>query len=178
MKSLVRAYRKYDPAAKSSLEILLFYPGIKAILLHRMAHYFFLRGHTLMARSICEFNRFLTGIEIHPGARIGEDVVIDHGMGVVIGETAVVGNNVIMYQGVTLGGTSLSPVKRHPTVGDRVVIGAGAKLLGNILIGPDARIGANSVVVESVPASAVVVGVPGRVLSRKELELFFHDFSI
>lgn len=164
---LICAYRNYDPAAKSSLEILLLYPGIKAVLLHRLAHALFRCRIPFFPRCVSELSRFLTGIDIHPGAKLAKVVIIDHGMGVVIGETAEVGNGVIIYQQVTLGGTSLERVKRHPTVEDRVVIGAGAKILGNITIGAGSRIGANSVVVKDVPAHSTVVGIPGKVVEGK-----------
>ena len=163
--SLLKAYRAYDPAARSILEIFLFYPGVKAIALHRIAHPLQKAGVPLLPRMISEWGRFLTGIEIHPGAQIGYRVIIDHGMGVVIGETAEVGDDVIIYQGVTLGGTHLEPIKRHPTVCNRVVIGAGAKVLGNIRIGEGSRIGANSVVVREVPPNTTVAGIPAKVVT-------------
>lgn len=166
MFEIIKAYRRYDPAASSILEILLCYPGVKALGLHWLAHQLKEFGIPLLPRIISELNRWLTGIDIHPSAKIGKNLVIDHGMGVVIGETAEIGNNVIIYQGVTLGGTSLSPGKRHPTIGDCVVIGAGAKILGNIHIGACSRIGANSVVIESVPPYSTVVGIPGRVINQ------------
>lgn len=166
MLSLISAYRRYDPAAKSSLEILLCYPGIKALLLHRIAHFLFLLSIPILPRLISEISRFITGIDIHPGAKIGCHVVIDHGMGVVIGETAEIGDNVIIYQGVTLGGTQLLSSKRHPTVEAGVVIGAGAKILGNIVIGCCSRIGANSVVIENVPPYSTVVGIPGKIIKQ------------
>lgn len=165
MWKLVRDYRRYDPAARSTIEVLLIYPGIKAIFFHRIASKLYRWGVPFIPRAIAEFARFLTGIEIHPGAKMG-DVIIDHGMGVVIGETAIVGNGVIIYQGVSLGGTSLEHTKRHPTICDHVVIGAGAKILGNIEIGEGTRIGANSVVVESVPPHSTVVGIPGKIIKR------------
>ncbi len=176
MWKLLHDYRRYDPAAQSTLEIFLLYPGIKAILFHRLAHVLYTAGIPLVPRMISEFSRFLTGIDIHPGARMG-DVIIDHGMGVVIGETAIVGDGVIIYQGVTLGGTSLRRERRHPTIGDRVVIGAGAKVLGAIEIGQGTRIGSNSVVVESVPPNSTVVGIPGRVIQRgiREGEELNHE---
>lgn len=176
MWKLLHDYRRYDPAAQSTLEILLFYPGIKAILFHRVAHLLFKAGIPLLPRCISEFSRFITGIDIHPGAQMGE-VIIDHGMGVVIGETAIVGDGVIIYQGVTLGGTSLRRERRHPTIGERVVIGAGAKVLGAIEIGAGTRIGSNSVVVESVPPNSTVVGIPGRVIQRgiREGEELNHE---
>lgn len=155
-----------DPAAKSMLEVLLCYPGLHALLFHRFAHYLYKKRFVLLPRLISQFSRFLTGIEIHPGATIGHGVFIDHGMGVVIGETAIVGNNVTIYQGVTLGGTGKEKGKRHPTVGNNVVIGTGAKVLGNIKIGDNAKIGAGSVVNKEVPPSTTVVGVPGKIVIR------------
>ncbi len=151
-----------DPAARSKLEVILCYPGLHAISLHRIAHALHARKLTLPARLVSELNRSLTGIEIHPGARIGKRLFIDHGMGVVIGETTEIGDDVTMYQGVTLGGTSMQKRKRHPTIESNVVIGAGAKILGDITVGEGARIGAGSVVVEDVLENAVVVGVPAR----------------
>ena len=165
MFELLDSYLKYDPAAKSILEVLLFYPGIKALLLHRIAHALYQLGFPLLPRMLSEIGRFLTGIEIHPGAQIGQNVIIDHGMGIVIGETAVVGNSVILYQGVTLGGVSTKKEKRHPTLEDEVIVGAGAKILGNIVIGKASRIGANSVVLKDVPPGSTVVGIPGKVES-------------
>jgi len=158
-RELVSAYLKYDPATKSRIEIILLYPGIKAWLLHEVAHWAYGRGCPFFPRALSEVARFLTGIEIHPGAKIGRRVVMDHGMGIVIGETAIVGDDVLLYQGVTLGGTSLLRVKRHPTIGSCCVIGAGAKILGNITLGDGARVGANSVVLHDVAAGATVVGV-------------------
>lgn len=155
-----------DPAARSRLEIALLYPGLHAIWCHRLNHWLWQRGLKLMARWLSQLARVLTGIEIHPGATIGQRVFIDHGMGVVIGETAQVGDDVTLYHGVTLGGTALSKGKRHPTIGSRVTIGAGAKVLGNITVGDDSRIGANAVVVRSVPDNSVVVGVPGQIVRR------------
>jgi serine O-acetyltransferase len=156
-----------DPAARSTLEIILCYPGLHAVWLHRLAHWLWLRKLKLLGRLVSQLGRTLTGIEIHPGAVIGEGFFIDHGMGVVIGETAEIGREVTLYHGVTLGGTSLNKGKRHPTLGDRVVVGAGAKILGDITIGDDSRIGANAVVVRPVPPNAVVVGVPGQVVKRQ-----------
>ncbi|ACI99021.1 serine O-acetyltransferase [Rhodospirillum centenum] len=151
-----------DPAARSRLEVALCYPGLHAILLHRIAHRVWTAEWRLLGRFISHLARFLTGIEIHPGARIGRHFFIDHGMGVVIGETAVVGDNVHLYHAVTLGGTSLEKGKRHPTIQDGVIIGAGAKVLGNITVGAGARIGSNAVVVADVPAGVTVVGIPAR----------------
>jgi serine O-acetyltransferase len=160
-----------DPAARSAFEILLLYPGLHAIWLHHINHWLWKRNFKLIARWGSQMARGLTGIEIHPGATIGHRVFIDHGMGVVIGETAVVEDDVTLYHGVTLGGTSLNKGKRHPTVGERVTIGAGAKVLGNICIGADSRIGANAVVVKSVPENSVVVGVPGQIVKRSQPHL-------
>ena len=156
-----------DPAAKSWLEILLCYPGLHAILLHRIAHRLFQWEIPLLPRLISQFSRFLTGIEIHPGATIGRRFFIDHGSGVVIGETTEIGDDVLLYQGVTLGGTGHEKGKRHPTLGDHVVVGTGAKVLGNILIGKHAKIGAGSVVVRSAPEYSTVVGVPGHVVRAR-----------
>jgi serine O-acetyltransferase len=158
-----------DPAAKSRLEIVLCYPGFHAILLHRLAHKLYRAGIPLLPRVISQASRFFTGIEIHPGARIGRRFFIDHGMGVVIGETSEIGDDCLLYQGVTLGGTGKECGKRHPTLGDRVVVGTGAKILGNIKIGDGVRIGAGSVVIHSVPDNSTVVGIPGKVVrSRHE----------
>ena len=153
-----------DPAAKSALEIFFCYPGFHSILLHRAAHRMHLAGFTLLARIVSQFNRTVTGIEIHPGATIGRRCFIDHVMGVVIGETTEIGDDVLLYQGVTLGGTGKERGKRHPTIGNNVVIGTGAKILGNITIGDHTKIGAGSVVIRSVPDHSTVVGVPGRVV--------------
>lgn len=155
-----------DPAARNWLEVLFFYPGLQAIILHRIAHKLYKIGIPFIPRLISFIARFITGIEIHPGAVIGEGFFIDHGMGVVIGETAIIGNDVLLYQGVTLGGTGKEGGKRHPTLGDNVVVGAGAKVLGNIEIGNNVRIGAGSVVLRNVPSNCTVVGVPGRVIYR------------
>lgn len=163
----LQAARERDPAARSSLEVALLYPGLHAIWSHRFAHALWQRGMRFPARALSQAARWFTGIEIHPGAQIGPGLFIDHGMGVVIGETAQVGEDVMMYHGVTLGGVSLSKGKRHPTVGDRVTIGAGAKILGPIEVGHDAKVGANAVVVRSVPPHAVVVGVPGQVITKQ-----------
>ncbi len=153
-----------DPAAKGVIEILLCYPGFHAILLHRLAHRLYRAKLTTLARWLSQLSRFMTGIEIHPGAKIGRRFFIDHGMGVVIGETAEVGDDVLLYQGVTLGGTGKERGKRHPTIGNHVVIGTGAKVLGNIRIGDHVKIGAGSVVIHPVPDHSTVVGVPGRVV--------------
>ena len=158
----IRAVRERDPAAHSQLEILLCYPGLHAVIWHRIAHAVWKRGFKLLGRVISNINRLITGIEIHPGAVLGDGVFIDHGMGVVIGETAVVGNNVTLYQGVTLGGTSAEKGKRHPTVEDDVIIGAGAAVLGPFTVGKGARVGSNAVVLKEVPPGATVVGIPAR----------------
>ena len=164
--SMIRAFRAYDPAARSALEVLLLYPGVKAIAFHRLAHSLYRIRLFFLARLVGEFSRFLTGIDIHPGAKVGKRVIIDHGMGTVIGETAEIGDDVIIYQGVTLGGTQLDKVKRHPTLECNVVVGAGAKVLGNITVGRGSRIGANSVVIEPVPPFSTVVGIPGKIIPR------------
>jgi len=162
---------KRDPAARSVLEILLCYPGFHAVLIHRLAHGVYNRGWFTFARVISQFSRSMTGIEIHPGATIGRRFFIDHGMGIVIGETAEIGDDVLMYQGVTLGGTGKQTGKRHPTIGNEVVIGTGAKILGNIKIGDHVKVGAGSVVVRSVPDHSTVVGVPGRVVGDANADL-------
>ena len=159
----IQAIFAKDPAARSTLEVLFCYPGLHALWFHRRAHWLWTHNLFFFARLVSHIARFLTGIEIHPGAQIGRRVVIDHGMGVVIGETAEIGNDVLIYMGVVLGGTALEKVKRHPTIEDNVVIGSGAIVLGPIRIGKGAKVGAGSVVVRSVPAGATVVGVPGRI---------------
>jgi len=166
-----------DPAVRSTLEIILCYPGLHAVWLHRSAHWFWNRGLRLIGRFISHLNRFLTGIEIHPAARLGPGLFIDHGMGVVIGETSEVGENVTIYQGVTLGGTSLERKKRHPTIGNNVVIGSGAKILGPFMVGDNSKIGSGSVVVKEVPPDSVVVGVPGRVIFREGKKVTDMDFD-
>jgi serine O-acetyltransferase len=166
----IRATMDRDPAARSVLEVALFYPGFHARLAHRAAHAMHSAGIPLVPRGLMHFTRFITGIEIHPGATIGRRFFIDHGMGVVIGETAEIGDDVMLYQGVTLGGTSTRRVKRHPTLRDNVVVGAGAKIIGGIEVGENARVGAGSVVVTNVPPNATVVGVPGHIVA-------FHDDS-
>lgn len=157
MFDFLKAYRNYDPAAKSYLEILLLYPGPRALFFHRIAHALYKSGLFFMARLVADISRTLTGIEIHPGAKIGRRLVIDHGVGCVIGETAEIGDDCIIFHGVTLGGLKFDPVKRHPTIGDRVLIGTGAKILGPILIGNDSRIGANAVVMKDVAPGRTVV---------------------
>ena len=164
----VNAALARDPAARNKLEVLLFYPGVHALLLHRVAHFLWNHRFRFLARLVSHTARFLTTIEIHPGAVIGRRFFIDHGAGVVIGETAEIADDVLMYQGVVLGGTTLEKTKRHPTIGNNVVIGAAAILLGAIVVGDNSRIGANSVVVRSVPEGSVVVGVPGRVVGGRQ----------
>lgn len=155
---------KHDPAARSKLEVILTYSGFHALVMYRFAHFLYRHRYKLLARIVSQLAKFFTGIEIHPAARIGEGVFIDHGEGVVIGETAVVGNNVVIYQGVTLGGTGKDKGKRHPTIEDGVMISAGAKVLGGFTVGKNAKIGAGSIVLKEVPPNATVVGVPGRVI--------------
>ena len=164
MREDVRTVFAEDPAARTTLEVLTSYPGLHALWLHRVAHGLWRRKHLTLSRFLSHLNRFFTGIEIHPGAQIGRRFFIDHGSGVVIGETAEIGDDVLIYTGVVLGGTTSERVKRHPTVGNGVVIGSNAVILGNIAIGDGAKVGSGSVVVESVPAGATVVGVPGRVV--------------
>jgi serine O-acetyltransferase len=158
--------RERDPARPTVLEVIFAYPGVHAIWGHRISHWLWNRGARLAARTFAELTRILTGVDIHPGAILGAGLFIDHATGVVIGETAEVGDDVTIYQGVTLGGSGSDTGKRHPTIGDRVIIGAGAKVLGAIKIGDNSRVGANAVVVKEVPSSAVVVGVPGQIISR------------
>ena len=164
----IRTVFAEDPAARNILEVVFLYPGLHALWCHRLAHWFWEHRLRFFARYLSHWARFLTGIEIHPGAKIGRRFFIDHGMGVVIGETAEIGNDVLIYQGVVLGGTTLQKKKRHPTIGNNVVIGSAAILLGPITVGDGARIGANSVVVGSVPPGAIVVGVPGRVVEDRQ----------
>jgi serine O-acetyltransferase len=159
----LRTIYERDPAARNWLEVLFCYPGLQAIVLHRLAHRLYKTGMPFIPRFISHISRFFTGIEIHPGATIGKGVFIDHGMGVVVGETAIIGDNALIYQGATLGGTGKESGKRHPTLGNNVVVGAGAKVLGNIQIGDNVRIGAGSVVLRDVPSNTTVVGIPGRV---------------
>lgn len=161
----IQAIKERDPAARSTLEIILTYPGLHALALHRIAHSLYRHKFYFLARIISNFNRFLTGIEIHPGAQIGKGVFIDHGMGVVIGETAVVKDNVTIYQGVVLGGTGKEKGKRHPTIEQGAVIASGAMVLGSFTVGENARVGAGAVVLKSVPPNATVVGVPAKVVS-------------
>lgn len=157
-----------DPAARNALEVLFCYPGLHALWFHRLAHWLWIRDFFFLGRLTSHFGRFFTGIEIHPGARIGRKFFIDHGMGVVIGETAEIGDNVTLYHGVTLGGVSWEKVKRHPTLGDNVVIGSGAKILGPFTVGANSKVGSNSVVVKEVPPNSTVVGIPGRAVMDTE----------
>ncbi len=162
----VQVILERDPAAKSAVEVVLCYPSFHAIIMHRIAHWLYRHKLVLLTRLMSQWNRFITGIEIHPGATIGEGLFIDHGMGVVIGETTEIGDNVTIYQGVTLGGIGKEKGKRHPTIGDNVVIGTGAKVLGFLTVGDNVKIGAGSVVVRDVPANCTVVGIPGRIVVR------------
>lgn len=167
VREFLQTYKAYDPAAKSLLEIALLYPGPRALFFHRIAHAFYDLKLFFLARLVAEIGRFVTGIEIHPGATIGRRLVIDHGMGVVIGETAVIGDDCIIFHGVTLGGVKFDPVKRHPTVGNKVLIGTGAKILGPITLGDGCRIAANAVVFKDVAPGTVIVGPPSSVLEKK-----------
>ena len=171
LKSDIEIIRERDPAARGTLEILFCYPGFQSIVIHRLTHKLWQLKLPLIPRFLSQINRLFTGIEIHPGAKIGKKVFIDHGMGVVIGETAEIGNNCLLYQGVTLGGTGKSHGKRHPTLMENVVVGAGAKVLGSIIIGSNTRIGAGSVVVRNVEENSTVVGVPGRVVHQSGVKV-------
>jgi len=177
MKEDIKSAKEKDPAVKNTLEIILCYPGLHALWFHRIGNFFYLKRFYVVARIISHVSRFLTGIEIHPGAKIGHSVFIDHGMGVVIGETAEIGDNTLLYKGVVLGGTSLEKGKRHPTVGKNVVIGSNSCILGPITIGDNAKIGSGSVVIKDVPAGATVVGVPGKVVEKKTMEKLALDFE-
>ena len=167
-----------DPAARNSWEVVTCYPGFHAMLVHRLSHRLWNSGLKWLARFVSHIGRWLTGIEIHPGARIGRRFFIDHGMGVVIGETSEIGDDCTLYHGVTLGGTSWSPGKRHPTLGKGVVIGAGAKVLGPILVGDGAKIGSNAVVVKSVPAGATAIGIPARIVKSDEAQGRFAAYAV
>jgi len=180
LKNDIKVVFERDPAAKSVLEVIICYPGFHAVVLHRIAHYFYNKKLILIPRLISQINRFFTGIEIHPGAKIGKGLFIDHGMGIVIGETTEIGENVTLYQGVTLGGTGKQKGKRHPTIGNNVVIGAGAKILGPFKVGDRSKIGAGAVVLSEVPPNSTVVGVPGRIAARDmmdftEIDLKHHE---
>lgn len=178
LREQIEAVFKHDPAARSTLEILICYPGVHAILLHRLAHNLHNMGLKLIARFISNFSRWFTGIEIHPGAQIGKRFFIDHGMGVVIGETTVIGDDVLLYQGVTLGGTGHEPGKRHPTLGNHVAVGSGAKVLGNIRIGDWVKVGAGSVVVRPAPDHSTVVGIPGRIVALKGMKVENEEWEM
>lgn len=181
LKEDIKTIKERDPAAKNYVEILLCYPGLHAIWFHRIAHALYLRRWFTLARLISHFSRWITGIEIHPGVKIGRRLFIDHGMGVVIGETAEIGDDCLIYKGVVLGGTTLEKKKRHPTLGNRVVVGSNAIILGAITIGDGARIGSGSVVVKPVPPGATVVGVPGRIvesLTPEKVELDFEHGNL
>jgi len=166
-----------DPAAKNALEVVLCYPGLHAVWFHRIAHFLYTKRMYLIARFTSHVSRFLTGIEIHPGAKIGRRVFIDHGMGIVIGETAEIGDDALLYKGVVLGGTSLEREKRHPTIGKNVVVGSNACILGPIRVGDGAKIGSGSVVVKDVPDGATVVGIPGKVVEKKTMMKLALDFE-
>ncbi len=176
IKELVAAAKERDPAAISTAEIILTYSGVHAILSHRIAHWLWERKVPFLPRWISQVSKFFTGIEIHPGAKIGKNIFIDHGMGVVIGETSIIGDNVTIYQGVTLGGTGKERGKRHPTIGNNVVISAGAKVLGSITIGNNVIIGAGAVVINSVPDDCTVVGVPGRIVKIKGEKVLSDEY--
>ncbi len=163
----IKACFERDPAAVSYLEVIFTYSGLHALIYHRMAHFLFEKRIPFLPRLISQTARHITGMEIHPGAKIGKGLFIDHGMGVVVGETSIIGDNVTLFQGVTLGGTGKERGKRHPTLGNNVVVGAGAKILGNIRIGDNVQVGANAVVIRSVPSHSTVVGIPGRIARRK-----------
>lgn len=179
LRGYIKSIMRRDPAAKSALEVIICYPGFHAVLLHRVAHFFYRNKCYLIARLIAHFSRFLTGIEIHPGAKIGAHLFIDHGSGVVIGETAEIGKNVTIYQGVTVGGTGKEKEKRHPTIGDNVVISTGAKVLGSFTVGNNSRIGAGSVVLNAVPPNSTVVGVPGKIVAQNGHKLMSaEEFEI
>jgi serine O-acetyltransferase len=171
----IAAVFESDPAARSYLEVLICYPGLHAVWAHHLSHWFWLHEMRFLARLNSQFARLLTGIEIHPGAEIGRRLFIDHGMGTVIGETAIIGDDVTLYQGVTLGGTGKEKGKRHPTLGNNISIGSGAKLLGNITIGDNCRVGAGSVVLRSVPANSTIVGVPGHIVLRDGKRVVITD---
>ena len=178
LREQIEAVFKHDPAARSTLEILICYPGVHAILLHRIAHKLYNARLKLIARFISNFSRWLTGIEIHPGAQIGRRFFIDHGMGVVIGETTVIGDDVLLYQGVTLGGTGHEQGKRHPTLGNHVAVGSGATVLGDIRMGDWVKVGAGSVVVRPAPAHSTVVGVPGRIVALNGMKVENEEWEM
>jgi serine O-acetyltransferase len=171
----VAAVFESDPAARSYFEVLIFYPGLQAVWAHHLSHWLWRHGLRLLARFVSQLARFFTGIEIHPGAEIGRRLFIDHGMGTVIGETAIVGDDVTLYQGVTLGGTGKEKGKRHPTLGNNISVGSGAKLLGNITVGDNCRVGAGSVVLRNVPPNSTIVGVPGHIVLRDGKRVVITD---
>lgn len=177
LRETILAYRQRDPAARSGLEVFLCYPGLHAVIFHHLSNFLWRHGFTTSGRFVSHIGRFLTGIEIHPGAKLGRRFVIDHGMGVVIGETAEIGDDVYIYHQVTLGGTSTEQGKRHPTIGNNVIIGAGAKILGAITVGDNARVGANAVVVAAVPADTTVVGIPARAVERSTRQPRFDAYG-
>ena len=166
LRETINAYKQRDPAARSSFEIFFLYQGVHAIMYHRLAHFLYKRNMRLLARMVSQWSRHFTGIEIHPGATIGRRLVIDHGMGTVIGETAEIGDDCLLYQGVTLGGTGKDKGKRHPTLGNNVMVGSGAKVLGPFTVGDNARIAANAVVLQEVPADSTAVGIPARIVRK------------
>lgn len=172
-----RLMAEKDPAAKSTLEVILLYSGFHALVWHRLAHFFYKNKLFFLARFVSQFNRFMTGVEIHPGAEIGDGLFIDHGMGIVIGETAEIGDNCTIYHGVTLGGTGKDKGKRHPTLGNNVLVGAGAKILGPFKVGDNSMVGANSVVLEEIPPDTTVVGVPGRPVRRNNVRVPSTDLD-
>lgn len=176
----IKSTKDKDPASKGYLQIILLYPGLHALIVHRITHLMWKSHFRLLARFIAQTSRMITGIEIHPGAQIGDGLFIDHGMGVVIGETTIIGNNVTLFQGVTLGGTGKETGKRHPTLGNNIVIGGGAKILGNINIGDNSYIGANAVVLKDVPANSTVVGVPGHITKQdgKKIDLMMDHVHV
>lgn len=173
----IETFRAHDPAATSNVSILLNSPGMRAIWAYRRQHWLWTHGHPLLARTLSTMSRRRFGVEIHPGAQIGRRFVIDHGMGIVVGETTIIGDDCQLYQGVTLGGTGKQSGKRHPTLGNNVTVGCGAKVLGNITIGDNVKIGGNSVVVKDVPANCTVVGVPGRIVKRNGCRVFEETFD-
>lgn len=170
-----RTIQSKDPAARTLAEVVLLYPGFHVLIFYRAAHLLYLRRHLFLARAISQLGRFCTGIEIHPGASVGKGLFIDHGAGIVIGETAEIGDNVTIYHGVTLGGTGKDKGKRHPTIGDNVLIGTGAKVLGPITIGANSRIGSNSVVLRDMPSNATIIGIPARVVRINGEKVAYHD---
>ncbi len=172
---LLAAYQRRDPAARSKLEIFLLYPGVHAVLYHRVAHWLYVRRRLFLARCVSQWSRFWTGIEIHPGATIGRRLVIDHGMGVIIGETTEIGDDCLIYQGVTLGGTGKDTGKRHPTLGSNVLVGSGAKVLGPFTVGDNARIAAGAVVLSAVPPDCTAVGVPARIVRHEGNPVYYAD---